>query len=146
MSLLLADASVRHQPGPADQIVMGNVLTSLGVVNSNGDANFNALVHKAADHGPKRSVSFAIATARADLTAAAALPQPRDIVDISDGFDKDNDGAPVDSEPSTPGVQRNDSKKASIADGFGDNGNSDVTENDYNYGSKVRIGGSSPLP
>ncbi|MYH74087.1 MAG: cell wall-binding repeat-containing protein [Cenarchaeum sp. SB0669_bin_11] len=102
------------------------------------------------DDGPMRSATFVVTT-----RDARALPQPRDIVDTPTGFRLDGDGDPWDSDDATAGVQRSDGTHAvddandlpahepsSIADGYGDVGG----ENDFNYGSKVRIARNSGVP
>ena len=128
---ILADTMKRHQPGVAAP-VLATTLTALGPVVA------TVLTHANAD-GPVRDVSFGISTSE-----ASALPLPRDIVDVPDGFDKDTAGKAVDGtvdvagEAATQGVQRTDTGGNSVANGYGDNGADDV-DNDHNYGSKSRI-------
>ena len=130
---ILAGSMARHQPGVAPP-VQATTLTALGHSDGTGLAM----------DGPTRSVMMSITTVATDNTAAAALPRPRDIVEIPDGFAKDADGDPTDSDASTTVVDREAASPAtSVANGYGDTA---AGENDFNYGSKLRIGGSSPLP
>ena len=99
-----------------------------------------ALFVKATGDGPRTVVEFKVETGH-----AVALPQPRDIVDIADGFDKDADGNPVDGDDQTDGVQRTDTGGRSVVDGYGDNHSDGTTDNDFNYGSRVRIARSSSV-
>ena len=133
---VLAGATARRTaagaPATADAI-----RAALGIADAN-------VLAKTPDAGPKRSVTLNIATTTTDtddvdLLAALALPRPRDIVDIPDGFQKNADGTPV----LADGDRQANSPANSVANGYGDTG---TTENDYNYGSKTRIGGSSPTP
>ena len=104
---------------------------------------------QADDDGPMRSATFVVTT-----RDARALPQPRDIVETPTGFRLDGDGDPWDSNATAAGVQRSDGTHAaddandlpahepsSVADGYGDVGG----ENDFNYGSKVRIARNSTV-
>ena len=69
---------------------------------------------------------------------------PRDIVEIPDGFDKNADGTPVDSDTAPPPSSTGRTvRKNSVANGYGDTAAGD---NDFNYGSKTRIGGMRPTP
>ena len=136
MTHVLDGAMGRHQPGVASP-VLATTLTALGIADSTGLA-------KAPAAGPTRTRSFNIATVATDNTAARALPMLRDIVDIPDGFDKNADGTPVDGDTSTTNViDRTDTGTTSVANGYGDTA---AGENDHNYGSKTRIGGSKPTP
>ncbi len=113
--------------------------------------------------GPRNAVWISI-TARGTL-GALKLPRARDIVELPDGFDKHladdaaNDikkGDPIDAEATEDGVQRQDTDQSggtpagpgetAVANGYGDNGADAATENDFNYGSKVRIVTSSSVP
>ncbi|MYG88077.1 MAG: cell wall-binding repeat-containing protein [Acidimicrobiales bacterium] len=128
MTHVLADALKRAQAaGVADQTAL---LTAL-----NAAADDFA---KTAAEGPMRSLMFDISTGN-----AAALPKARDIVDVPDGFDKNTDGTPVDGDANTDGTQRTDSGTNSVANGYGDSGGVD---NDFNYGSKIRIVTSASVP
>ena len=136
MTHVLAGAMSRHQPGVASP-VLATTLTALGIADSTSLA-------KAATDGPMRSRSFNIATVATDNTAAGALPMPRDIVDIADGFAKNADGTPTDGNTGTPVIDRQAaSPDVSVANGYGDTAAGD---NDFNYGSKTRISGSRPTP
>ncbi len=99
-----------------------------------------ALFVKVTGDGPRTVVEFKVET-----NHAVALPQPRDIVDIADGFDTDADGDPVDGDDQTDGVQRTDTGGRSVVDGYGDNHSDGTTDNDFNYGSRVRIARSSSV-
>ena len=130
MTHVLAGALRRAQAaGVADQAALLTALTAAA-----GDFT------KAASAGPTRTGMFDISTGN-----AAALPKARDIVDIPDGFDKNTDGTPVDSDTSTATViDRQDSTgNNSVANGYGDTAAGD---NDFNYGSKVRIAMSASVP
>ncbi|WP_419933489.1 cell wall-binding repeat-containing protein [Candidatus Poriferisodalis sp.] len=130
MTHVLAGALTRAQAaGVADQAAL---LTALNATA--GDFTKDAAA------GPMRTGMFDISTGN-----AAALPKARDIVDIPDGFDKNADGTPVDSDTSTTTViDRQDSTgNNSVANGYGDTAAGD---NDFNYGSKIRIAMSASVP
>ncbi|MYL12026.1 MAG: hypothetical protein F4010_07810, partial [Cenarchaeum sp. SB0669_bin_11] len=135
MTHVLDGAMGRHQPGVASP-VLATTLTALGITDGTGLA-------KAAADGPTRTRSFNIATVATDNGAARALPMPRDIVDVPDGFDKGADGKATDSDTATTVIDRTDTGTNSVANGYGDTAAGD---NDFNYGSKTRIGGSKPTP
>ena len=142
----------------------------LGTDTSGADPVATALIGAAKDTpgdgdtiGPRNAVWISI-TARGTL-GALKLPRARDIVELSDGFDKHladdeaNDikkGDVVDADADEDGVQRQDGDQStgtpagpgftSVANGYGDNGADAATENDFNYGSKVRIVTSSSVP
>ena len=142
----------------------------LGTDTSGADPVATALIGAAKDTpgdddtiGPRNAVWISI-TARGTL-GALKLPRARDIVELADGFDKHladdeaNDikkGDVIDAEPNEDGVQRQDTDQSSgtpagpgftaVANGYGDNGADAATENDFNYGSKVRIVTSSSVP
>ncbi|WP_419916818.1 cell wall-binding repeat-containing protein [Candidatus Poriferisodalis sp.] len=126
MTHVLADALKRATAaGVADQAALLTALT----------ATTDDFV-KAASAGPTRTGMFDISTGN-----AAALPKARDIVEIPDGFAKNADGTPTDSDTSTTAIDRTDSN--SVANGYGDTAAGD---NDWNYGSKIRIVTSSAVP
>ena len=130
MTHVLAGALQRAQAaGVADQAALLTALTAAA-----GD------FEKAATAGPTRTGMFDISTGN-----AAALPKARDIVEIPDGFDKNTDGTPVDSDgDATNGIDRQDTTgNNSVANGYGDTAAGD---NDFNYGSKLRIVTSSAVP
>ena len=111
--------------------------TALGIANAE-------VLAKTAELGPRRSFTFDIATNATDNTAAVALPMPRDIVEIPDGFAKDADGNATDSDTATAVIDRQEpSDQTAVANGYGDTA---AGENDHNYGSKTRIGGMRPTP
>ena len=144
---VLASALKRNQPAPAGSSVPEETLrTWLKIADTQVFA-------KAAASGPVKYRRLEIVTA-----SAHALPMPRDLVEIPDGFDKilaagADQGKPVDGEPATDGVQRVDTDQTSatpagpgltsIANGYGDN--SATAENDFNYGSENRIVRSSAV-
>ena len=123
------------------------LLALQGMIGDDGTQETLTLADKQASTGPKRTIGFDIET-----RIAAALPAPRDIVDIPDGFRKALNGNPWDSAPDTDGLQRSDDSHtrdeadatnpgrahapSSVADGYGDTA---ADDNDWNYGSKVRI-------
>ena len=130
MTHVLAGALQRAQAaGVADQ---GALLTALGATADD--------FLKTAAQGPMRSLTFDISTAN-----AAALPKARDIVDIPDGFDKNADGTPVDSDTSTATVidRQDTTGNNSVANGYGDT--TAALDNDFNYGSKIRIAVSASV-
>ena len=149
---ILADATKRRTAANAPATA-ADMRTALGIADA-------TVLAKPVGDGPKRSVTLNIVTTTdttndVDLLAAFALPRPRDIVNVPDGFrkcasaDEDTRGCAKDGaydNDAADGVQRTDPSAgaSSIANGYGDNLTG--TENDYNYGSKTRIGGSSPTP
>ena len=119
----------------------GDVGAALGPITVEADGTLtHAAAALGAVDGPLESRGIFI-----EVSDASALPQPRDIVEIPDGFDTDADGDPVDSDGLTDGVQRTDTGGRSVADGYGDNHSDGTTDNDFNYGSKVRIARNSSI-
>jgi len=92
------------------------------------------LAAHAAEDGPVNSRSFNIETRN-----ALALPAPRDIVETPNGLQLDDDGDPV--LDGSDNRQANDPAN-SVANGYGDTAGA---EDDFNYGSKVRITRSSSV-
>ena len=149
---VLADTLKRIQP-PGDTPVEEPALRTLLSISA------TSVFTKPVASGPVKLRRLEIVT-----QSAHALPMPRDLVDIPDGFDRilsgDNKGDPVDSDTTTvAGVQRQDTDQTSsggpgetsIANGYGDNGTADGTngsgspENDFNYKSENRIVRSSTV-
>ncbi|MDE0676555.1 MAG: cell wall-binding repeat-containing protein [Acidimicrobiaceae bacterium] len=147
LAALLDDTLARYQaavPLQSDnsETDLDDLRAILGEFNSDGVTQGAplALFVKVSGDGPRNYAEFKVETGH-----AVALPQPRDIVEIPDGFDKDADGDPVDGDGSADGVQRTDTGGRSVVDGYGDNHSDGTTDNDFNYGSKVRITRSSSV-